>query len=86
MSDRSDALNELAAMGQEFDAVIEQEDHALLRAAVEKALGLLWRYAGSDKTVHEARLNLLTQLGSEGKKRGVDYAMAKHGPLLTVSR
>ena len=57
----------------------QPDDHALLRSAAERAYGLLWMYLGSDKLAHEARGHLLTQIGSEGQKRGIAYAKSKHG-------
>lgn len=60
-------------MGSQLD------DHALIRSAAERAYGLLWMYLGEDNLAHEARGHLLAQIGSDGQKRGIAYAKAKHG-------
>lgn len=57
----------------------QPDDHASLRAAAERAYGLLWMYLGTDKLPHEARRYLVEQIGSEGQRRGIAYAIAKHG-------
>ena len=57
----------------------QPDDHALIRSAAERAYGLLWMYLGADVLAHGARGHLLTQIGSEGQKRGIAYAKAKHG-------
>lgn len=57
----------------------QPDDHALIRAAAERAYGLLWMYLGTDKLPHEARRYLLEQIGSEGQERGIAYAKAKYG-------
>lgn len=60
-------------------AASQPDDHALIRAAAERAYGLLWMYLGTDKLPHEARCHLLAQIGQEGQERGIAYAKAKHG-------
>lgn len=57
----------------------QPDDHALIRAAAERAYGLLWMYVGVDALPHEARRYLLEQLGSEGQERGIAYAKSKYG-------
>jgi hypothetical protein len=54
-------------------------DHELIRDAAEKAYGLLWMYLGHAKLPHEARGQLLAQIGKAGQERGIAYAIAKYG-------
>ncbi len=51
------------------------------REAVEKAYGLLWRYLGRNRLVHEARGRLLPIIGQEGQERGIAYVTEKYGPV-----
>lgn len=48
---------------------------------IEKAYGLLWRYMGSVKEVHEARNILLSMIDRDGQRRGVQYAKENTAPV-----
>ena len=48
---------------------------------IEKAYGLLWRYMGSVKEVHEARKILLSMIDRDGQRRGVQYAKENTAPV-----
>lgn len=57
----------------------EETDLAATREE-EAAYGLLWRMHTTDKRIHEARKALLEQIGKDGQRKGLEWALGTFGP------
>lgn len=61
-----------------FSVLLPPQPSAVTEA--QAAYGLLWRMRTTDKAIHEARRSLLSAIGKDGQRAGLDWALATFGP------